>query len=156
MKKSLPNLIEYILHYSSRSVRTSTSLATCTQHCFDTTLYTATARVATIRGLIDRLQHRVTAVSAHLQNLTSSNVPGEDSALTEVHSDVLRRYLLGLETRLRRQRDQLTAVTSLYDVLIHSNGDLVNDKRLSAFIQTRRTQRTNGDKIESNRKQDKL
>ena len=141
-QKSLPNLIDFVLHYASLSVRLSASLTMCTQQCFDTNLYSVTARVAAIGTHISRLQHRVSSVKAHLQNLASGSVSSEDTALTGVHTDVLHQYLLGLKTRLRKQHEQLVFVRRLYDILMQNNGDLVNDKKFGAFIETWRTQRT--------------
>ena len=61
--------------------------------------------------------------------------------LAGVHADVLHQYLTGLQIRLRRQRQQLAAVRTLYDVLMQSNGDLVNDNKLRVFVNKWSTQR---------------
>lgn len=140
-KKSLPNLIEFVQHYASLPIRLSVSLALCTRHCFDTNLYSATARIADIATHVRRLQRRVAGVKTHLQNFASGSVTPEDTALAGVHADVLHQYLVGLQIRLHRQRQQLAAVRTLYDVLMQSNGDLVTDNKLRAFVENWWTQR---------------
>ena len=140
-KKSLPNLIEFVQHYASLPVRQSVSLALCTRHCFDMNLYSATARIADVATHIKQLQRRVVSVNAHLQNLRGGSVAPGDTPLAGVHADVLHQYLAGLQIRLRRQRQQLAAVRTLYDVLMQSNGDLVNDNKLRVFVNKWSTQR---------------
>ncbi|XP_064639804.1 thioredoxin domain-containing protein 11-like [Lineus longissimus] len=132
LPKTLPNLIQFVLHYATKKLKIHTAFSICGRSCIESNLHLTATRLKDLTEEISyvskrrrKIRHILTTESAYF-TLSESQ---EDEVFTN-RQKALHKYLLLLQRRFVRKTAELNAAKKLRQVLLETDGSFIEQHKL--------------------------
>ncbi|CAH1794398.1 unnamed protein product, partial [Owenia fusiformis] len=132
LPKTLPNLIKFILKYSTKSLKLQTVLGTCTQPCVQHNKKLVRQRIQNLAQDIEMLNNRRDKFKKHLKTIDAAQI--DDSAIIS-HQE----YISVLHRRIDKRQLQLKNSKNLLKVLYETQDRFMSEKQLHILVENYET-----------------
>ncbi len=134
LAKTLPNLIQFVLHYASNSLKLQTGLGICSRSCIKNNLDRTPSTVQFLRHDIQRLKLRIKKISHSLDILQQRLSTAKDDSQIASKMKAVSQYITVVKGRLKRREIQLNSALRLHSVLFTSHSPFIEKHKLSAIV----------------------